>query len=522
MLRRIGASRSSQQEVVVFAVAVFLVVWLLVWFSSAVQSANGQTVAGATARTPTSISTATPTVTPTLTPTSTATSTATPTCPPSWGIVYSPDPSSSTNYLFGVGATSSNDVWAVGSYHYGSGSFGIGTLTLHWGGYQWAWISSPSPGISDGFSDVEAVSPNDVWAVGRWADATVDHTLIKHWNGTQWSVVSSPDVTTRTNWLYDVSPVSPTDVWAVGYYCCGAGGAGTLAEHWDGVQWSIASSPNPSTNNNYFNAVAAISSGDLWAVGYSGGAIWQTLTEHYSITDACLTPSATPTSSLTLTNTRTPTYTRTPTSTTTSTPTLTPTSTSTSTPTFTLTSTETSTSTSTPTITPTVIITLVGHVYWEARPTQPNQLQQLHITLTLKLGTSEWDYPTQLTDQYGFFTVTLGNLAPGMYNWRVDDTTSGQHSPNYLANAGVVALGGGSVVNVEMGLMRAGDANNDNLINSIDFNILKGSFGFACGQPAYDNRADFTGDCAVSVADFNPLRSNFGHGGAPPIGAGGR
>ena len=46
------------------------------------------------------------------------------------------------------------------------------------------------------------------------------------------------------------------------------------------------------------------------------------------------------------------------------------------------------------------------------------------------------------------------------------------------------------------------------------------TFGFACGYPTYDNRADFTGDCFTNVSDFNPLKLNFGQGGAPPIGPG--
>ncbi len=172
----------------------------------------------------------------------------------------------------------------------------------------------------------------------------------------------------------------------------------------------------------------------------------------------------------------------------------------------------------TPTATPVGGSVLVGHVNWEARPAQPSQLQMLPITLTLKLGTTEVNYPTQPTDQYGFFTVTLGSLPSGIYSWRVDDSASALHSPNYLANSGVIDLSGQPVTNVEMGLMRAGDANNDNLANIADFNVVKVAFGYGCGDPPYDNRADFTGDCFVNVSDFNPLKRNFGRSGGPPIG----
>jgi len=153
---------------------------------------------------------------------------------------------------------------------------------------------------------------------------------------------------------------------------------------------------------------------------------------------------------------------------------------------------------------------LVGHVTWQGRPAQPNPLQQLPITITLKLGTTELNYASQATDVSGFFTVPVSSLASGSYSWRVK-------SPKYLANSGAVALTGAPVINQEMGLMKAGDCNNDNIVNVQDFNILKGTFGKQNGDPGYDDRADFTGDRLVSITDFNLLKGNFGFGGAPPI-----
>src|SRR5207253_5329817 len=138
------------------------------------------------------------------------------------------------------------------------------------------------------------------------------------------------------------------------------------------------------------------------------------------------------------------------------------------------------------TMTPTPPPVLVGHVVWEGRPPQPNSLQSLPVTLTLKMGATEINYPTQLTDQNGYFAVTLGTLPTGTYLWRADDSTSALHTPNYLANSGSVYLAGAPVTNVEMGSMRAGDANDDNRVNIADFNIVKVAFGSTCGSPAYD------------------------------------
>jgi hypothetical protein len=100
--------------------------------------------------------------------------------------------------------------------------------------------------------------------------------------------------------------------------------------------------------------------------------------------------------------------------------------------------------------------------------------------------------------------MTTG-LPDGVYNYAI----KGQLN---LANSGNFALSGGSA-DVEMGLMRAGDANNNNLVNSVDFSILRNTFGKQLGDPGYDNRADFNRDNVVGASDFSLLRGNFGQGG---------
>jgi hypothetical protein len=151
-------------------------------------------------------------------------------------------------------------------------------------------------------------------------------------------------------------------------------------------------------------------------------------------------------------------------------------------------------------------------------------LQQLPITLTLKSGTTEVNYPVQNTDSSGFFTVTT-SLPNGAYNWRVKGPdgvvkTLATDPPGFLANTGTLTLTGAASTQVEMGLMKAGDVNNDNIITVQDFNILKTAFGRSSGNPGYDNRADFNGDTTITVQDFNLLKGNFGVGGAPPAGPG--
>jgi hypothetical protein len=172
--------------------------------------------------------------------------------------------------------------------------------------------------------------------------------------------------------------------------------------------------------------------------------------------------------------------------------------------------TATPTSTYTPTYTATPVPILVGHVTWQGRPAQPDALQALPITLTLKAGSTEINYPSVNTDASGFFTYTVSGLAPGAYNWRVK-------GPKYMANSGTLTLTGGPSSSAEMGLMRAGDANNDNLVSIVDFGILKNAMGTALGDLGYDDRTDFNGDLRVSIVDFGLLRNNFGTSGAGPL-----
>ena len=75
---------------------------------------------------------------------------------------------------------------------------------------------------------------------------------------------------------------------------------------------------------------------------------------------------------------------------------------------------------------------------------------------------------------------------------------------------------GAALTQQELGLQRAGDANDDNLVDMSDFGLLRGTIGLACGAGGYDGRADFTGNCLVDIDDFSLLHGNFGQAGAPP------
>ncbi len=228
-----------------------------------------------------------------------------------WAVVDSPNSSpQDDNLLSGVTCVSSDDCWAVGSYHPPSHNPG-GGLIMHWNGSAWSVVQSPSAGLTD----VTCISHSDCWAVGGstiekwdgsswatvpWPNGSSDaagladvactsasncwvvgiqsgKTRTLRWNGVAWSVVDSPNVGTSYNSLEGIACSSESQCWAVGSYYTGSTYL-TLIEHWDGISWSVVTSPNDSSSSsNGFNDVACTSDTDCWAAG----ATFRTLFAHW-------------------------------------------------------------------------------------------------------------------------------------------------------------------------------------------------------------------------------------------------
>ena len=189
-----------------------------------------------------------------------------------WTVVPSPNPTSSSQWLLNVATVSANDVWAVGLY-YPPGE-ASSTLMIHWDGQAWSVIPSPSPGGSNRNSTlygISALAPNDVWAAGLYDTADGSHSLVLHWDGTQWSVSPTPDPTPDYGYgLYAIAAIATDNVWAVGVHGPPSGPTpATLTMHWDGSQWSVVPSPNFDSQVNYLFGVTGTASGDAWAVGWT-------------------------------------------------------------------------------------------------------------------------------------------------------------------------------------------------------------------------------------------------------------
>ncbi|MFL5734562.1 MAG: hypothetical protein ACJ78Q_15365 [Chloroflexia bacterium] len=416
-----------------------------------------------------------------------------------WSVVLSPNvgTTNNNNALWSVSALSPSDIWTVGLHVTDSNQYM--TLIEHWDGVAWSVASNPNPSTyNNSLEGVAVVSANDVWAVGTYISPVgTNQTLIEHWNGSAWSVVPSPNVGTGQNWLWGVASLSANDAWAVGYSrSTPTGPLRTLVEHWNGASWAVVPSADPGAYSDRLTAVAALSPTDVWAVGYSAdsgsspdaslverwdGTAWNVVPSPNSGSDSNHLSAVAAMSAIHV---------------------IAAGDHGSATSGATRTLIERYSEPCTPVLT--------AHVTWQGRPDQPSPLQQVPVTLTLRSATTEVNYPAQGTDPNGFFTVPAGTLPSGTYAWRAK-------GPKYLAGSGAVTLSGAPATSLEIGQLRAGDANNDNGVNSMDFTVLRLAYGKSAGQLGYDDRVDFTGDQVVNVSDFSLLRLNFGQSGAPPI-----
>ena len=171
-----------------------------------------------------------------------------------------------------LAAISADDIWAAGSMYVAEKSAVVNhSLIEHWDGKKWQVVTGPDSAIQGSFlENVQAVSANDVWAVGFAIPANVVPfaitPLVEHWDGSRWSLMSMP-ASFQGAFLYAVSAVSPNDVWIAGSLSAGAS-EGPLLAHWNGQSWQTSTLPDALVGSaSDLLALKAISTNDVWAVG---------------------------------------------------------------------------------------------------------------------------------------------------------------------------------------------------------------------------------------------------------------
>lgn len=186
-----------------------------------------------------------------------------------WTRVPTPEPAGTrTSYLLAVTAVSADDVWAAGADVLSDG-ITMRTLIEHWNGRAWHLVASPSlDGDWNMLNGIDAVAADDVWVVGDGGTDASISTLVEHWDGHRWKIVPSPNVTgVQVNQLNQVTAVSADDIWTVGYDAVLGVQYSTLAEHWNGHRWKVVKTPNLHDPNFDLQAVTAVATDEVWAVG---------------------------------------------------------------------------------------------------------------------------------------------------------------------------------------------------------------------------------------------------------------
>ncbi len=91
------------------------------------------------------------------------------------------------------------------------------------------------------------------------------------------TVQNTPNPNARGNTFNAVAATSTSDAWAVGFQNDNnLNDSRTLTQHWNGTTWTTVVSPNPGSTSactnfntgNVLTAVATVSTNDVWAVGY--------------------------------------------------------------------------------------------------------------------------------------------------------------------------------------------------------------------------------------------------------------
>jgi hypothetical protein len=185
-------------------------------------------------------------------------------------------PSFGTTNLLNDVTAFPNDVWAVGRVD-GDNGFGTTvkrTLILHWNRTTgWAVATSANVGSGDNeLFGVGGTSTGDVWAVG-YSSSTVGgpiQGLIEHWDGSAWTVATIP---TFGGAVQSVAADSTTSAIAVGWSLGSNNKPVGVALRWSSGSWTNSAFSEPSVYYEVLADVVAVSSTDYWAVGFEGESI---------------------------------------------------------------------------------------------------------------------------------------------------------------------------------------------------------------------------------------------------------
>jgi len=186
--------------------------------------------------------------------------------------------------LTSVVRISATDAWAAGYY---SAPDGVHPLTLHWDGRQWTKISNSSQfGINVQVLAIGASGSNNVWAVGEDFTPTAARNqlvLVQRWDGSAWHFVGDTGATHGAP--HGLVVFGPANVW-FGLQIVPNGNLPTIGAygHWNGstlitngLPWLVTDRPAST------GSLSAASPTDIWFAGEtrSGGPYYAHFDGHH-------------------------------------------------------------------------------------------------------------------------------------------------------------------------------------------------------------------------------------------------
>jgi hypothetical protein len=202
-----------------------------------------------------------------------------------------------TALVGGISCPSGSSCIAVGGFTSGDRPTRYVPLVERWNGTAWSVERVPAPtgvGLSSRLTGVSCTSPTACTAVGESASPDGTNPLVERWNGTTWSIERATGGS-----LISVSCTS-----RVGCTAVGRAGNETLGEGWNGSRWSIEPNPHPRRfggpgGDNELGSVFCASRDACMAVGDSGrgsgfNSVRVTLAEHWNGSDWSVQPTPSP------------------------------------------------------------------------------------------------------------------------------------------------------------------------------------------------------------------------------------
>jgi C1A family cysteine protease len=145
---------------------------------------------------------------------------------------------------------------------------------------------------------------------------------------------------------------------------------------------------------------------------------------------------------------------------------------------------------------------LEGEIWLQGRPAAPHASWITELTVTFLQEGVVVRTENVTTDDVGNFTIPA--VAAGTYDICVK-------SPRALSEleTGVVMVSGAATP-VNFGILREGDADNDDAISLADYALLYAAYGSAPGDANWNDNCDFNRNEAVDLGDYALLYANYG------------